>query len=90
MHKGYELYSTDEFSNKAEHLAGTMQRWDEIARSFDFGLARNPQKGFQVGNTDIWLLELRIDGSRTMLYYRIDDDAKTVTLIDLIQLIFGW
>lgn len=85
MNKGYEHYSTDEFSSEAKRLAGTIQRWDEIYWSFDFGLTRNPKKGFQVGNTDIWLLELRVDEKRTMLYYRIDDEAKTVTLIDLMQ-----
>ncbi len=88
MSSGYELKTTANFDRKAAEVAGTIERWDEIARSYDYGLSRFPHKGFQVADTSLWVTELRVYGRPTMLYYTIDDESRTVILVDIHSLTF--
>ena len=88
MNSGYELKHTAKFDRKAAMVAGTIERWDDIARSYDYGLSQFPHKGFQIANTPLWVTELRVYGRPTMLYYTIDEDARTVILVDIHSLSF--
>ena len=86
MISGYELNETNEFIERAEALAGTVQRWDEVKRSFDYALSKLPQLGDRIKDTEIRLLELRIDERIVVLYYRVNEEKRTVMLIDLMHL----
>jgi hypothetical protein len=88
MNSGYELKHTAKFDRKAAKVAGTIERWDDIARSYDYGLSRSPHKGFQITDTSLWVTELRVDGRPTMLYYTIDEDSRTIILVDIHSLTF--
>ena len=82
MANGYQLRSTSAFDHKAEAWAGSMQHWDDLARSYDYRLVRNPYTGDQIAGTDIWAF--RLEGpSPITLYYHIDEEAHIVTMHDL-------
>lgn len=89
MDSAYQLRSTLPFEDEAEEFAGTLERWDEIFRGLDYGLSLNPKIGNQIGTTRLWVLELRIP-RRPFIYYEINDENKTVTLLALSVFPYLW
>ena len=80
---GYELDSVPEFDDKVEQFAQSMQRWDEIALSYDLRLSRDPHTGDRIDNTPLWAFRLRANGRPITLYYTINENTQTVTLLDI-------
>ena len=79
---GYELQTTPSFDKKAEEYAGSMERWDEIARSYDYLLRQNPRVGERIFDTPLWALTINRERQPT-IYYHIDDESGVVLIYDL-------
>jgi hypothetical protein len=82
MPEGYELRTTSEFDRKAEAYAGSLKRWDEIARAYDHVLRQNPHLGEPIADTSLRAITIWGKGQLT-IYYQVDEESKVVTAVDI-------
>ncbi|MDE2861616.1 MAG: hypothetical protein OYI31_01610 [Chloroflexota bacterium] len=80
----YEVIETSEFGYLVRTTLGGLQQWYEYrwSGSGRWLLSRHPQQGNHLPHLNLWVLMLRTRPP-VAVYYRINEDLKQVTLLDL-------
>lgn len=78
----YVVVEGPTFLKRAGRLTGSVKAWDEIKEFFDLYVARNPDIGKLVPGTNVYAMPLETNPPLT-IYYTVDNDSETVTLVDL-------
>ena len=83
--QSYEVIETSEFTYRVRTVLGGLQQWYEYrwSGSGRWLLSRNPYHGNYLPHYDLWVVMLRTRPP-VAVYYRINEELKRVTLLDLI------
>ena len=78
----YSIVETPEFLRRVEEILGSVERWDDAKWARDWTLERNPRVAQYIADDDTWALMYQTSPP-IVVYYRIDEDLRLVTVLDV-------
>jgi len=78
----YVVIESQKFLRKARRISGSFQRWDEVKRTIDLDLARNPHIFQKIPGHELYGVIIPLDPPR-VLYFTVNDQKQQIRLEDI-------
>jgi hypothetical protein len=78
----YGVVESAKFLRKAQKISGSCVQWDEVKRTIDLDLARNPHIFQEIPGHKLYGVIIPLSPPR-VLYFTVDDQKQQIRLEDI-------